>query len=153
MIDDLLLEAVENSVEAGALSIEVSARLEDGLWTVRVSDDGTWEPGIEPFSGKSSKGEGRGQGLRRVQNASVSCSLETGQATVLVFSIPDDHSLDDLFSAALPLLLWPCRIRLSFIREDKETVLDTEDLLEREAFPFDASGIARFKALVRGSKE
>lgn len=145
MISDLLLEAVENSVEAGAGCVEAWASLEDGLWRVRVMDDGMWDPSVTPFTGESSKGEGRGRGLCKIRSAAESCSLEVKDRTVLDFSIVDDHSLDDLFSAALSLILWPCHIRLVFRRGGSEKVLDSEDLMSRESYPLDAAGISGFK--------
>ena len=150
MIADLLLEAVENSVEAGAGKVTVSVSLKDGKWFSVIEDDGFWDSQVRPFSGDTSKGEGRGKGLIRILQGSEHCSLDSGpDGTVLSFQVPDDRSLDDLFSASLPLLLWPSHVRLVIERGGKETVLDTEDLLAREAFPQDARGIARFKELLR----
>ena len=61
-LDDLILEAVENSREAGALNISVIVE-EDAALKIQVIDDGVSPIPENPFAdGVSTKGKTRGRG-------------------------------------------------------------------------------------------
>ena len=49
-VADLILEAVENSTEAGAETIKALAEEKDGVWRVEILDDGKWTLEEDPFS-------------------------------------------------------------------------------------------------------
>lgn len=103
---DLLVEAVRNSLEAGAEDISIKVDRHCGMVDVVVSDDSSKAIPDNAFSqGVSSKGAGRGRGLFLVKEASGGrCGLEKKDGkSVLHFSVGLDGSLEDL-SATVPVL-------------------------------------------------
>ena len=146
---DLILEAVENSTEAGAAEIRALAEENEGIWKIEILDDGEWKLDGDPFSeGATTKGEGRGRGLAIIREQSCGhCSLTRGEGyTRLRFEAEDDGSLGDMFHALLPVFLrdtdvWVC-IRSSGV----DIAFSTEDLRRENAFPSDAFGIRAFRS-------
>lgn len=103
---DLLVEAVRNSLEAGAGDILLRIDRCCGMADVVVSDDSPADIVDDAFSpGVSSKGPGRGRGLFLVREASEGrCGLEKKDGrSVLHFSVVLDGSLKNL-SSTVPVL-------------------------------------------------
>ena len=103
---DLLVEAVRNSLEAGAEDIFIRIDRHCGMADVVVSDDSSKTIPDDAFSpGVSSKGAGRGRGLFLIKEASDGrCGLEKKDGkSVLHFSVRLDESFEDL-SATIPVL-------------------------------------------------
>ena len=154
-VADLILEAVENSSEAGAGTITALAEEEDGVWKIEILDDGRWTLDGDPFAdGATTKGKGRGHGLPMIRRISGGrCSLTRGEgSTRLGFMAEDDGSLDDLFSLLLPLFLRDSDVRVSIRSSGSEIAFSTEDLRRENAFPSSASGIRAFRAYNEGQR-
>ena len=103
---DLLVEAVRNSLEAGAEDIAIRIDRHCGMVDVVVSDNSSKAIPDDVFSpGVSTKGAGRGRGLFLVKEASGGrCGLEKKDGkSVLHFSVGLDGSFKDL-SATIPVL-------------------------------------------------
>ena len=149
---DLILEAVENSVEAGAGQIKVAVDAEDGGCRVCVEDDGCARIPDDPFSpGCTVKGRGRGYGLSRIHDISEGrCSLgREGGRTLLRFSLGGLWQRCGLSDQLLPLFLFPADISLTINRSGTSFTLSTGELRERDAFPDRAGAIGRFRKMVR----
>ncbi len=145
-LSDLLLEAVENSSEAGSGSIRIDAHRLGSIWHITVADDGRWTL----KEGITTKGKGRGRGLAIIREQSVSCHLGTdGQGTKLSFEAEDDGSLDDFYQAFLPVFLRDAEVQLSVRGAFR---LTSSELKESDAFPDNASGIRGFRALMESIK-
>ena len=95
----LILEAVMNSIEAGASSISVRIAVENGSVSVITEDDG---------------------------------------------------SMDDLFSALLPLFNLDKAMTVSIKRSSGEIVVSHAELEKRGAVPVSAQGIKAFRTFVNG---
>lgn len=146
-VADFILEAAENSSEAGSSSVCVKAGLEDGIWDVEVADDGEWT--LE--EGKcSTKGAGRGRALKLLAQRAESWHLEKGNGTVLSFRMADDGSLDDLYPALLPLFLRDGDVEVSLGYGNRSVAVSTSMLKKMNAFPEGASGIRGFRSLLEG---
>ena len=150
-LDDLILEAVENSrdSQAKAISIEVESRL--GRVEVKVVDDGVSPIPENPFGyGVSTKGDDRGRGLALIKERDRSASLDRCNGmTVLAFASEDDGSLEDLEHALLPVFLGEGKIEFSWRRGDRVFHLSSKELERENAFPSNGGSIARFKAIVK----
>ena len=148
----LLLEAIVNSVEAGADVIDAFVDISGGTIHVRVEDDGTYTALSDPFqAGKTSKGEGRGRGLSIIKDRSKGrCRLTRGEGiTVLEFVADDDGSFSDLSSALLPIMNMDKSIEITIRNDGRETTKVTRKFLEeRDAVPDRASGIRRFREIL-----
>ena len=150
-VADLILEAVENSTEAGAGSITALAEEENGVWKIEILDDGEWTLEGNPFAeGSTTKGKGRGRGLSIIREASRGrCSLTRGEGyTQLRFRVEDDGSFGDLFQALLPVFLRNPDVWVSIRSSGVDKTFSTEDLRREDAFPSDASGIRAFRAYI-----
>ena len=149
-LDDLILEAVENSREAGALNISVIVE-EDAALKIQVIDDGVSPIPENPFAdGVSTKGKTRGRGLALIKERDRSASLNRCNGkTVLAFCSVNDSSLEDLEHALLPIFMGPGNIEFSYRKNGREFLLDSAELEREKAFPVDCGSIARFKAIVR----
>ncbi|AEJ61773.1 histidine kinase [Spirochaeta thermophila DSM 6578] len=104
-LSDLILELVQNSLEAGARTIEVFCSTREGWCTVRVKDDGRGmspeekERALDPFftDGKKHPGRRLGLGLAFLKQTvdlvggGLSIESEPGKGTVVRFSMPLDH--------------------------------------------------------------
>lgn len=148
-VADLILEAVENSTEAGAGSITALAEEENGVWKIEILDDGEWTLEGNPFAeGSTTKGKGRGRGLSIIEKTSCGrCSLTRGKGlTRLRFIAEDDGSLSDLFGFLLPVFLRESDVRVCIRSSGVDRTFSTEDLRRENAFPSDASGIRAFRA-------
>ncbi len=150
-LDDLILEAVENSREAGAESIDIDVDLKSGKFFIKVIDDGVSPIPENPFcDGVTTKGEKRGRGLALIKERDRSASLDRCNGkTVLAFSLVDDHSLEDLEHALLPIFLGEGKIEFSLRYAGKVFCLDSGELERENAFPYNGGSIAAFKAIVR----
>ncbi len=149
---DLVREAVENSVEAGASFIEVSVSMADGGGSVAVSDDGVLSVDGDPFErGCTTKGIGRGDGLSLIREAtSGRCSLERWNGrTVLRFHVDDARLGEGLSSSLLPIFLFPAEIALTIDMAGRSMTLRTGELRDADAFPDRAGAIGRFREMVR----
>ena len=150
---DLVLEAVVNSVEAGAESISVLIRLEDGQVHARIEDDGSYSLIGDPFGeGITTKGEGRGRGLHIIKEQSEGrCRLTRGKGiTVLEFSTADDGSFRSLDTALLPLLNMEKSITVEIWKDGRAFGLTRNLLEQRDAVPDGAEGIRRFREILNG---
>ncbi len=150
-VADLVLEAVENSTEAGAGMIKALAEEEDGIWMIEILDDGEWVLEGDPFpEGATTKGKGRGRGLSIIREASRGrCSLTRGEGyTQLRFRVEDDGSFGDLFQALLPVFLRNPDVWVSIRSSGVDKTFSTEDLRREDAFPSDASGIRAFRSYI-----
>lgn len=149
-LDDLILEAVENSREAGAQTICVVVE-ESDAYHVQVIDDGVSPIPENPFDdGVSTKGEKRGRGLALIKERDRSASLNRCNGkTVLAFRSVNDNSLEELEHALLPIFMGPGNIEFSYCRNNRKFHLDSAELERENAFPIDCGSIARFKAIVR----
>lgn len=149
---ELILEAVENSVEAGASHIDVTVDGEDGRNRVSITDDGCAALPDAPFdAGCTTKGAGRGQGLSKICNESGGCcsiSRLEGR-TRLEFLAGEDKRVGDLSSSLLPIFLFPVDISLTINIAGKGFTLSTWQLREHDAFPDRAGAIGRFRELVQ----
>ena len=148
-LSDLLLEAVVNSTEAGAREIAADIHLGNGIAVVTVVDDGRG-PSVEPFTGLSTKGKGRGMGLRLIEERSGGkCSLKReGDRTVLRFESPYDGSFDDPGDAFFPIFQAGRGIRLSSAG-DIELVFSGSEIESRGIDLERADGISLFKETIR----
>ena len=149
----LILEAVMNSIEAGASSISVRIAIENGSVSVITEDDGNAPMSSDPFrEGSSTKGEGRGRGLSIIKEKTDGrCRLTRGEnKTVLCFTAEDDGSMDDLFSALLPLFNLDKAMTVSIKRSSGEIVVSHAELEKRGAVPVSAQGIKAFRTFVNG---
>ena len=150
-VADLILEAVENSTEAGAETIKALAEEKDGVWRVEILDDGKWTLEEDPFSvGATTKGRGHGRGLCIIKERTGGrCSLTRGEGyTQLRFRVEDDGSFGDLFHALLPVFLRNPDVWVSIRSSGVEKRFSTDDLRREDAFPSDASGIRAFRAYI-----
>ena len=149
----LMLEAAVNSIEAGAGAISVSVSVRDGMADIRVEDDGAYTLSGDPFlDGSTTKGEGRGRGLSIIKEKTDGrCRLTRGEKkTVLCFTAEDDGSMDDLFSALLPLFNLDKAMTVSIKRSSGEIVVSHAELEKRGAVPVSAQGIKAFRTFVNG---
>ncbi|MBO8436529.1 MAG: hypothetical protein IAA97_06080 [Spirochaetes bacterium] len=150
-VSDLVIEAVANSIEAGAERIAVSIAIADGVVNARISDNGVFTLEGNPFrEGITTKGEGRGQGLHIIYKRSEGrCRLTRGDGiTELEFSAEDDGSFDELDKALLPLLGMDDGITVKIRKNNREMEI-TRSLLEKwDAVPDRAGRIGRFRALI-----
>ncbi len=152
---DLLLEAVANSAEAGACSIEATVDLSGGMISIRVEDDGSYTLRSDPFQdGSTTKGEGRGRGLALVKDScSGRCRLTRGErGTVLEFRREDDGSFDALDKALLPIFMEYEGISVTIRKDTREFTLDRDYLEKRDAVPDRAGRIGRFRAIISSLK-
>ena len=149
---DLVREAVENSIEAGADDIEVLVRIADGSGSVVVSDNGFLLLDGNPFMrGYTTKGIGHGEGLSLIREASSGrCSIgkEDGR-TVLRFIVDDARLGEDLSSSLLPIFLFPAEIALTIDMAGWSMTVHTGELRGADAFPDRAGAIGRFREMVR----
>ena len=149
---DLVREAVENSVEAGASCIAVTVNMADGSGSVVVTDDGWLSADGDPFErGSTTKGVGRGEGLALIREASSGrCSLEREDGrTVLRFHVDDARLGEGLSSSLLPIFLFPAEIALTIDMAGRSMTLRTGELRDADAFPDRAGAIGRFREMVR----
>ena len=149
---DLVIEAVMNSIEAGAGNILVTIHIDEGMVNTRVEDDGLYTLIGDPFGeGVTTKGEGRGRGLSIIKEKTDGrCRLTRGDGmTVLEFSIEDDGSFCRLDEALLPLLGLDAGITVRIRKGEREIVISRSLLEERDAVPDRAAGIRRFRNLIR----
>ena len=150
-VSDLVIEAVANSIEAGAERIAVSIAIADGVVNARISDNGVFTLEGNPFrEGITTKGEGRGRGLHIIYERSEGrCRLTRGDGiTELEFSAEDDGSFDELDKALLPLLGMDDGITVKIWKNNREIEI-TRSLLEKwDAVPDRAGRIGRFRALI-----
>lgn len=148
---DLVIEAVMNSIEAGAGNILVTIHIDEGMVNTRVEDDGLYTLIGDPFGeGVTTKGEGRGHGLPIIKERSEGrCRLTRGDGiTELEFSAEDDGSFDELDKALLPLLGMDDGITVKIRKNNREMEI-TRSLLEKwDAVPDRAGRIGRFRALI-----
>ena len=152
-VADLVLEAVENSTEAGAGIIKALAEDEGGIWMIEILDDGEWVIEGDPFpEGATTKGKGRGRGLSIIWEASRGrCSLTRGEGyTRLCFEADDDGSMDDSFHALLPVLLRKENVWIRIGSSGLDVSFTSDDLRREGAFPSDARGIRAFRAYLEG---
>ena len=150
-VADLILEAVDNSTEAGAGMIKALAEEEEGVWKIDILDDGEWTLEGDPFAeGATTKGKGRGRGLAVIRKASGGrCSLTRGKGyTQLRFMVDDDGSLSDLFHLLLPIFLRNTDVWVSIRSSGVDKTFSTGDLRRENAFPSSASGIKAFRAYI-----
>lgn len=148
---DLVLEAVNNSIEAGADRISVLIKLDNGKVQARIEDDGSYELIGNPFGeGITTKGEGRGRGLYIINNHSHGdCRLTRGDGiTVLEFTAEDDGSFDMLDEALLPILGLEASITVRIFKNDREIMIDRDFLEKKGAVPVKAKGIRRYRELL-----
>ena len=150
-VSDLVMEAVANSIEAGAGNIAVRVEIGQGLVNARIADDGEYTLSGNPFQeGITTKGEGRGRGLHIIYERSEGrCRLTRGDGiTELEFSAVDDGSFDELDKALLPLLGMDDGITVKIWKNNREIEI-TRSLLEKQgAVPDRADGIRKFRELV-----
>ena len=149
---DLVREAVENSVEAGAANITVQVIEKDGMCRVTVTDDGSAVIRGDLFAeDHSGKGPGRGHGLALIKEASSGhCRIDRNDGlTVLVFSACGTVVSEDLSSSLLPLFLFPAEVSLTIDRDGRSMMLRTGELRSAGAFPDRAGAIGRFRMMVR----
>ena len=149
---DLILEAVENSVEAGAGIISVVAEEEDGECRVRVEDDGDSAIPEDPFRpGCTTKGCGRGEGLARICSSSGGrCTLiRRDGRTMLEFIAGGRIPRGGLDGSLLPIFLFPAEISMTINISGRSVRLSTGELREGNAFPDRAGAIGRFRKMVR----
>ena len=147
----LILEAVMNSIEAGASSISVRIAVENGSVSVITEDDGNAPMSSDPFrEGSSTKGEGRGRGLSIIKEKTDGrCRLTRGErGTVLEFRREDDGSFDALDKALLPIFMEYEGISVTIRKDTREFTLDRDYLEKRDAVPDRAVGIRRFRTLI-----
>ena len=152
-VADLILEAVENSSEAGAETIKALAEEKDGVWRVEILDDGKWTLEEDPFSvGATTKGRGHGRGLCIIKERTGGrCSLTRGEGyTRLCFEADDDGSMDDSFHALLPVLLRKENVWIRIGSSGLDVSFTSDDLRREGAFPSDARGIRAFRAYLEG---
>ncbi len=147
---DLILEGVENSVEAGASHISVLLDEKDGICSVSISDDGLFTFQGDPFEeGATEKGKGRGYGLFNIKRQAKSCSIERKDPyTILSFS-GDWEEERPLSGALLPLFLLGADISLTIKRDGRNVTLSTVELRRADAYPDRAGAIGRFRSMVR----
>ena len=147
----LLLESVENSIEAGARHINALVEIESGKIGVRVEDDGEYNLLSDPFEdGSTTKGEGRGRGLHIIKERSEGrCRLTRGWAgTVLEYAASDDGSFDDLYEALLPVFCREESITITIKKDGRDISVSRKLLEERDAVPDRAGCIKRFRELL-----
>lgn len=148
-VSDLILEAVQNSNEAGSSSIFIDALLRDGIWHIAVADDGRWS--LEDGA-VTTKGKGRGRGLLVIKERSISCRIERDErGTVLSFDAEDDGSLDDPEVAFMAVFLRDAEVRLQ-VRGSADFSVSSAELKERNAFPDGPEGIRGFRAFMESIK-
>ena len=149
---DLILEAVGNSIEAGAGNIQILAESGDGESRVSVTDDGNAQIPDDPFApGCTTKGNGRGLGLAKVKSGSSGrCSLirENGKTT-LSFIADQEIMKEMLDDSLLSVFLAPADISLTLKMSGKSFTLSTGELRERDAIPDRAGAIGRFREMAR----
>ena len=141
----LLLESVENSIEAGARHINALVEIGSGKIGVRVEDDGEYNLLSDPFEdGSTTKGEGRGRGLHIIKERSEGrCRLTRGWAgTVLEFSA------SDLYEALLPVFCREESITITIKKDGRDISVSRKLLEERDAVPDRAGCIKRFRELL-----
>ncbi|ADN02317.1 ATP-binding protein [Spirochaeta thermophila] len=104
-LSDFILELVQNALEAGARTIEVSLHTGEGWCTVEVRDDGKGmtpeekERALDPFftDGRKHPARRLGLGLAFLKQAvdlvggGLSLESEPGRGTVVRFTMPLDH--------------------------------------------------------------
>lgn len=149
---DLILEAVENSVEAGASAVEATVEIMDGRCRVSVVDDGdAWIPDNPFEKGCSTKGRARGLGLAEIAEVSGgNCSLvRDGGVTRLEFCATGLEDSGRLSDSLLPIFLFPADISLTVNMSGKSFALSTGELRAHDAFPDRAGAIGRFKEMAR----
>ena len=152
-LSDLLLEAVVNSVEAGAGVIEASVEIEDGMARIRIEDDGMYTLSSDPFQdGSTTKGEGRGHGLFIIhERSSGRCRLTRGDGrTQLEFMAEDDGSFSDAAAALLPVFGMGGGITVTIRKDGGVKKVSSALLEERDAVPDRAEGIRNFRNLLEG---
>ena len=148
---DLLLEAVANSAEAGACSIEATVDLSGGMIIIRVEDDGSYTLRSDPFQdGSTTKGEGRGHGLFIIhERSSGRCRLTRGDGrTQLEFMAEDDGSFSDAAAALLPVFGMGGGITVTIRKDGGVKKISSALLEERDAVPDRAEGIRNFRNLL-----
>ena len=148
---DLVIEAMMNSIEAGAGNILVTIHIDEGMVNTRVEDDGLYTLIGDPFGeGVTTKGEGRGHGLPIIKERSEGrCRLTRGDGiTVLEFTARDDGSFNSLSEALLPVLSIERDMTITIWKDGREIEVSRSLLEERGAVPDRAEGIRRYRRLL-----
>lgn len=150
-LDDLILEAVENSRDAGAWNIAIVLTESGSGIKAEVIDDGVSPIPENPFGlGVSTKGENRGRGLALIKERDRSASLDRCNGrTVLAFESVNDNSFEELEHALIPIFNGKGNIEFSYRSNGREFHLDSAELERGNAVPQNSRSIAAFKAIVK----